>query len=114
MCSRSRGRFYVAVYGLVSGSQFLTSLQSNLTFAFPDPTNSSNVEIMAQYCGGYMQDGVEKPFLLRNGEPGPWSKGFICPEGLICQVTLVRTSVALQAGSLYTGNRKSIRQYIKF
>lgn len=35
-----------------------------------------------------MEDGVEKPYLLKDGTPGPWSKGFICQEGLVCQVRI--------------------------
>ena len=41
---------------------------------------------MEQYCGGYIEGGIEKPYLLSDGTPGPWSKGFICEEGLVCQV----------------------------
>lgn len=41
---------------------------------------------MQQYCGGYMENGVVQPFLSKDGESGPWAKGFICPEGLVCQV----------------------------
>lgn len=34
-----------------------------------------------------MKDGKEMPFLLKDGTPNEWSKGFICSEGLVCQET---------------------------
>ncbi|KAI9498171.1 Ion transport protein-domain-containing protein [Zychaea mexicana] len=43
--------------------------------------------VFGQYCGGYMEDGIEKPYLLLDDTPGPWSKGFICEEGLVCKET---------------------------
>lgn len=58
------------------------------TCLYQDPNDPSNVQELQQYCGGYMEDGVEKPYLLKDGTPGPWSKGFICQEGLVCQVRI--------------------------
>ncbi|KAI9323588.1 Ion transport protein-domain-containing protein [Dichotomocladium elegans] len=52
-----------------------------------DPSDPTHTEVLQQYCGGYMEGGEEKPYLLRDGTPGPWSKGFICQEGLVCQET---------------------------
>ncbi|OAD72147.1 hypothetical protein PHYBLDRAFT_147120 [Phycomyces blakesleeanus NRRL 1555(-)] len=52
-----------------------------------DPEDSEDVQILQQYCGGYYVEEEEKPFLLKNGNEGPWSKGFICPNGLVCKET---------------------------
>lgn len=42
-----------------------------------------------QYCGGYVDPGTGQvvAYRLSSGESGPWSKGFICENGLICEET---------------------------
>ncbi|KAF7724875.1 calcium channel protein [Apophysomyces ossiformis] len=54
-----------------------------------DPSDPGNIEVLQQYCGGYIDPATGKvePFLLKDGRKGLWSKGFICPTGLVCQET---------------------------
>jgi hypothetical protein len=56
-----------------------------------DPTNATNIQVLQQYCGGYVSNGSVQPYLQKDGIPGLWSKGFICPQGLVCQVQLLMT-----------------------
>jgi len=54
-----------------------------------DPNNSSNVQELQQYCGGYINaTGDVVPYLLKDGSEAPWSKGFICEMGLTCEVMM--------------------------
>lgn len=52
-----------------------------------DPTNATNTQVLQQYCGGYMNNGSVQPYMQKDGTTGLWSKGFICPQGLVCQVS---------------------------
>lgn len=56
--------------------------------AYLDPANSTNTVELSQYCGGYINEAGETvPYKLKNNESAPWSKGFICENGLICEET---------------------------
>lgn len=53
----------------------------------PDPTNYTNTQELQQYCGSYVNgSGIVVPYLLKDGTEAPWSKGFTCENGLICEV----------------------------
>ncbi|KAI9318189.1 Ion transport protein-domain-containing protein [Dichotomocladium elegans] len=50
-----------------------------------DPYDPSNIQILQQYCGSYIQNGVKRPYLFQDGTSAPWPRGFVCQEGLICR-----------------------------
>ncbi|KAI7862921.1 Ion transport protein-domain-containing protein [Spinellus fusiger] len=77
--------FFFIIFAIVGVQSFKGSYLRRCVWTNPD--NSTDIQILQQYCGGYYQDNIEKPFKLLDGRDGPWSKGFICPSGLVCQET---------------------------
>ncbi|KAG2223817.1 hypothetical protein INT45_001951 [Circinella minor] len=75
--------FFFVILAIIGVQSFKGSFLRHCVWT--DPNDSSNIEVMEQYCGGYIEGGIEKPYLLSDGTPGPWAKGFICEEGLVCQ-----------------------------
>ncbi|KAG2184084.1 hypothetical protein INT44_009099, partial [Umbelopsis vinacea] len=77
--------FFFVIFGIIGVQAFRGSFLRHCVWT--DPTNATNVQVLQQYCGGYMDNGSVHPFLQKDGSPGLWSKGFICPQGLQCRET---------------------------
>ncbi|KAG0186357.1 calcium channel protein [Apophysomyces sp. BC1034] len=79
--------FFFIIFGIVGVQSFKGSFLRRCVWK--DPADPGNVEVLQQYCGGYIdsETGQVEPFLLKDGRKGLWSKGFICPAGLVCQET---------------------------
>ncbi|KAI8139587.1 Ion transport protein-domain-containing protein [Fennellomyces sp. T-0311] len=77
--------FFFVILAIIGVQSFKGSFLRHCVWT--DPEDPTHTEDMQQYCGGYMEAGEEKPYLLYDGTPGPWAKGFICEEGLVCKET---------------------------
>lgn len=65
-----------------------------------------------------MDSGTVMPFIQLDGNPGLWSKGFICPQGLVCKVRQVNSvcccAIHPSDQKFHTGNAKRVWQYRQF
>ncbi|KAG2214396.1 hypothetical protein INT47_000952 [Mucor saturninus] len=78
--------FFFVIFAIVGVQSFKGSFKRHCVWH--DPANSTNTVELSQYCGGYIDEfGNTVPYKLKNNESAPWSKGFICENGLICQET---------------------------
>ncbi|CAO3660618.1 unnamed protein product [Umbelopsis ramanniana] len=77
--------FFFVIFGIIGVQAFRGSFLRHCVWT--DPTNATNVQVLQQYCGGYIENGAVMPFIQKDGSPGLWSKGFICPQGLQCRET---------------------------
>ncbi|KAI9271516.1 Ion transport protein-domain-containing protein [Phascolomyces articulosus] len=77
--------FFFVILAIIGVQSFKGSFLRHCVWT--DPDDPENIQVMEQYCGGYVQGGIEKPYLRLDGSEGPWSKGFICEEGLVCKET---------------------------
>ncbi|CEP08594.1 hypothetical protein [Parasitella parasitica] len=78
--------FFFVIFAIVGVQSFKGSFRRHCVWH--DPNNSSNVQELQQYCGGYVNaSGYTVPYLLQDGSQAPWSKGFICEAGLTCEET---------------------------
>ncbi|CAO0803366.1 unnamed protein product [Mucor circinelloides] len=78
--------FFFVIFAIVGVQSFKGSFRRHCVWH--DPNNSSNVQELQQYCGGYINaTGDVVPYLLKDGSEAPWSKGFICEMGLTCEET---------------------------
>ncbi|KAG2176472.1 hypothetical protein INT43_005712, partial [Umbelopsis isabellina] len=77
--------FFFVIFGIIGVQAFRGSFMRHCVWT--DPTNATNTQVLQQYCGGYMANGSVQPYMQKDGTAGLWSKGFICPQGLVCQET---------------------------
>ncbi|KAI9485974.1 MAG: Ion transport protein-domain-containing protein [Benjaminiella poitrasii] len=78
--------FFFVIFAIVGVQSFKGSFKRHCVWH--DPNNSSETMELQQYCGGYVNaSGAVVPYQLKDGSSAPWSKGFICEQGLICEET---------------------------
>ncbi|KAI8991980.1 Ion transport protein-domain-containing protein [Mycotypha africana] len=78
--------FFFVVFAIVGIQSFKGSFKRHCVWH--DPNNTTNVQEVQQYCGGYINgSGAVVPYRLKDGTEALWSKGFICEQGLICEET---------------------------
>ncbi|OBZ90459.1 Calcium-channel protein cch1 [Choanephora cucurbitarum] len=78
--------FFFVISAIVGVQSFKGSFKRHCVWY--DPNNSSNIQVTQQYCGGYTNEtGQVVPYKFKDGTTAPWSKGFICENGLICEET---------------------------
>ncbi|KAI7905468.1 Ion transport protein-domain-containing protein [Cokeromyces recurvatus] len=78
--------FFFVIFAIVGVQSFEGSFKRHCVWH--DPNNASNTQELQQYCGGYINaSGAVVPYKLKDGTSAPWSKGFICENGLICEET---------------------------
>ncbi|ORX60316.1 hypothetical protein DM01DRAFT_1332475 [Hesseltinella vesiculosa] len=78
--------FFVVIFAVIGVQSFKGSFLRHCVWQ--DPTNATNIQILDQYCGSYLDaSGQKQPFIKLDGEPSDWSKGFTCEVGLQCKET---------------------------
>lgn len=82
--------FFWLLFAIVGIQSFKSSFRRNCVWI--DPQGKSNFTLndpygTLQFCGGYLDNGKEMPWLDSSGIPAaetPKAKGYICPEGSLC------------------------------
>jgi len=78
--------YFWVLFAIIGVQSFKSSLRRTCVWTNPED-HSEIYDNAQQFCGGYLEPGTLKhmPYLLLNGQPGPRSKGFLCPVNSKCR-----------------------------